>query len=263
MSLFAKWFRPITLISYADMATLLSASLGFLAITYIIDGNEKSFIVAMLILPFCAIIDGMDGALARKFGTKHHYGKYLDSISDSICFGIAPSILVYSLYYNLDRGPAIDIFDDDFEINFRYNIENIVAISSSLLIAILTIIRLANFTVGDQGENEYFSGLPSPGLTMFIVVISVKYSLINEYNNLVIPLSIGLVSLLTASTIPYAKARKQFKLPILFGLIILILTIVLRYLEQAFWEILWPFAFALYLVYFLLLPLLISNNYFD
>lgn len=256
-------FRPLTLISYADMATLISASLGFLAITYIIDGNEKSFIVAMLILPFCAIIDGMDGALARKFGTKHHYGKYLDSISDSICFGIAPSILVYSLYYNLDRGPAIDIFDDDFEINFRYNIENIVAISSSLLIAILTIIRLANFTVGDQGENEYFSGLPSPGLTMFIVVISLKYSLINEYNNLVIPLSIGLVSLLTASTIPYAKARKKFKLPILFGLIILILTIVLRYLEQAFWEILWPFAFALYLVYFLLLPLLISNDYFD
>ena len=256
-------FRPLTLISYADIATLISASLGFLAITYIIDGSEKSFIVAMLILPFCAIIDGMDGALARKFGTKHHYGKYLDSISDSICFGIAPSILVYSLYYNLDRGPAIDIFNDDFEINFRYNIDNIIAISSALLIAILSIIRLANFTIGDQGDNEYFLGLPSPGLAMFIVVLSVKYSLVNDYHNSVIPLSIGLVSLLTASTIPYAKARKQFKLPILFGLIILILTIVLRYLEQAFWEILWPFAFALYLVYFLLLPLLISNNYFD
>ena len=112
-----KIFKPLTLISYADMATLVSASLGFLAITYMIDGSEKSYIVAMLILPFCAIIDGMDGALARKFGTKHHYGKYLDSISDSICFGIAPSILVYSLYYNLDRGPAVDIFDDNFEIN--------------------------------------------------------------------------------------------------------------------------------------------------
>ena len=115
-----QMFKPLTLISYADMATLFSASLGFLAITYIIDGSEKSYIVAMLILPFCAIIDGMDGALARKFGTKHHYGKYLDSISDSICFGIAPSILVYSLYYNLDRGPAIDIFDDDFQIHFSF-----------------------------------------------------------------------------------------------------------------------------------------------
>ena len=84
-----KVFKPLTLISYADMATLLSASLGFLAITYMIDGSEKSYVVAMLILPFCAIIDGMDGALARKFGTKHHYGKYLDSISDSICLSIS------------------------------------------------------------------------------------------------------------------------------------------------------------------------------
>ena len=109
MSSLKQFFTPLTLISYADMATLLSASLGFLAITYIIDGSEKSYIVAMLILPLCAIIDGMDGALARKFGTKHHYGKYLDSISDSICFGLAPSILVYSLYYNLERGPAIDL----------------------------------------------------------------------------------------------------------------------------------------------------------
>ena len=258
-----QMFKPLTLISYADMATLFSASLGFLAITYIIDGSEKSYIVAMLILPFCAIIDGMDGALARKFGTKHHYGKYLDSISDSICFGIAPSILVYSLYYNLDRGPAIDIFDDDFQIHFRYNIDNIVAITSALLIAILSIIRLANFTIGEQGKNEYFLGLPSPGLTMFIVVISIKYSTINEYNSPIIPLVIGLVSLLTASTIPYAKARKQFKIPILCGLLVLIITIVLRYLEYTLWLTLWPLAFTLYLVYFLLLPTLISNNYFD
>ena len=77
-------------------------------------------------------------------------------------------------------------------------------------------------------------------------------NLINDYNNILIPLSIGLVSLLTASTIPYAKARKQFKFPILFGLIVLIITIVLRYLEQVFWLTMWPLALLLYLVYFLL-----------
>ena len=94
--LIKKIFRPLTILSYADLATLTSAVLGFLAIIYIIDGIPSSFVVAMMILPICAIIDGMDGALARKFGTKHEFGKYLDSISDSICFGIAPSILIYS-----------------------------------------------------------------------------------------------------------------------------------------------------------------------
>ena len=86
MSILERWFKPLTLISYADLATLTSATLGFLAITYIIDGTTSSYIVALILLPISAIIDGMDGALARKFGTKHDYGKYLDSISDSICF---------------------------------------------------------------------------------------------------------------------------------------------------------------------------------
>ena len=144
-----------------------------MAIKYIIDGTVSSYIVALMLLPISAIIDGMDGALARKFGTKHDYGKYLDSISDSICFGIAPSILIYSLYYDIDRGPALDIIDNDLNFNFRYNIDNIVAISASLIVLLLSIFRLARFTQGNQGENKYFLGLPSPGLSMFIVVISI------------------------------------------------------------------------------------------
>ena len=93
MNSLKRLFRPLTLVSYADLATLASAILGFLAITYIIDGTVKSYIVALFLLPISAIIDGMDGALARKFGTKHDYGKYFDSISDSICFGIALSLI--------------------------------------------------------------------------------------------------------------------------------------------------------------------------
>jgi len=251
------------LISYADVATIISASLGFLAITYIIDGSESSFIVAMLILPISAIIDGMDGALARKFGTKHDFGKYLDSISDSICFCLAPSILVYSLYYDVEKGPAIDFFNDNLEFAFQYNIDNIVAIVSSFMIALLGILRLARFTRASQGANKYFSGLPAPGMAMFIVVISIKYSSVNDFHSIFVPLLIGLVSMLTITTIPYAKARAGFRDPILFGIIILITTIALRFFENLFWETLWFAAFALYMVYFAVLPILITNDYFD
>lgn len=258
-----KIFKPVTLISYADIATFIGAALGFLAITYIIDGTVSSYIVALMLLPISAIIDGMDGALARKFGTKHDYGKYLDSISDSICFGIAPSILIYSLYYDISRGPAIDIIDNDLNFNFRYNIENIVAIFASLIVLLLSIFRLARFTQGNQGENKYFLGLPSPGLSMFIVLISIKYSLINDFNHIIVPISIGLVSLLTVTTIPYAKARAGFRNPILVGILVLVITIILRFFENDLWESMWYLAFALYMSYFALIPLLISNNYFD
>ena len=258
-----KIFKPVTLISYADIATFIGAALGFLAITYLIDGTVSSYIVALMLLPISAIIDGMDGALARKFGTKHDYGKYLDSISDSICFGIAPSILIYSLYYDISRGPAIDIIDNDLNFNFRYNIENIVAIFASLIVLLLSIFRLARFTQGNQGENKYFLGLPSPGLSMFIVLISIKYSLINDFNHIIVPISIGLVSLLTVTTIPYAKARAGFRNPILVGILVLVITIILRFFENDLWESMWYLAFALYMSYFALIPLLISNNYFD
>ena len=256
-------FKPLTLVSYADLATFTSAILGFLAITYIIDGTVESYIVALLLLPISAIIDGMDGALARKFGTKHDYGKYFDSISDSICFGIAPSILVYSLYYDISKGPALDILNDDMQVEFRYNIENLIAITASLMIALLSLFRLARFTVGEQGSNKYFEGLPSPGLTMFIVVISVKYSLINEFDNVLVPLSIGLVSLLTVTTIPYAKARAGFLKPILFGILVLLFTVVLRFFNNDLWETTWFAAFALYMLYFAIIPALIANGTFE
>ena len=263
MSFLKRLFKPLTLVSYADLATFTSAILGFLAITYIIDGTVESYIVALLLLPISAIIDGMDGALARKFGTKHDYGKYLDSISDSICFGIAPSILVYSLYYDISKGPALDILNDDMQVEFRYNIENLIAITASLMIALLSLFRLARFTVGEQGSNKYFEGLPSPGLTMFIVVISVKYSLINEFDNVLVPLSIGLVSLLTVTTIPYAKARAGFLKPILFGILVLLLTVVLRFFDNDLWETTWFAAFALYMLYFAIIPALIANGTFE
>ena len=263
MSFLKRLFKPLTFVSYADLATFTSAILGFLAITYIIDGTVESYIVALLLLPISAIIDGMDGALARKFGTKHDYGKYFDSISDSICFGIAPSILVYSLYYDISKGPALDILNDDMQVEFRYNIENLIAITASLMIALLSLFRLARFTVGEQGSNKYFEGLPSPGLTMFIVVISVKYSLINEFDNVLVPLSIGLVSLLTVTTIPYAKARAGFLKPILFGILVLLFTVVLRFFNNDLWETTWFAAFALYMLYFAIIPALIANGNFE
>ena len=263
MTFLKRLFKPLTLVSYADLATFTSAILGFLAITYIIDGTVESYIVALLLLPISAIIDGMDGALARKFGTKHDYGKYFDSISDSICFGIAPSILVYSLYYDISKGPALDILNDDMQVEFRYNIENLIAITASLMIALLSLFRLARFTVGEQGSNKYFEGLPSPGLTMFIVVISIKYSLINEFDNVLVPLSIGLVSLLTVTTIPYAKARAGFLKPILFGILVLLFTVVLRFFDNDLWETTWFAAFALYMLYFAVIPALIVNGNFE
>ena len=98
---------------------------------------------------------------------------------------------------------------------------------------------------------------------MFIVVISIKYSLINGVDNVLVPLSIGLVSLLTVTTIPYAKARAGFLIPILFGILVLLLTVILRFFDNELWETTWFAAFALYLSYFALIPVLILQGNFE
>ena len=98
---------------------------------------------------------------------------------------------------------------------------------------------------------------------MFIVVVSIKYSVVNDYYSIFIPFVIGLVSILTVTTIPYAKARSHFRNPILLGILVLIITIVLLYFENSLWQISWYAAFALYMIYFALLPAAISAGYFE
>jgi hypothetical protein len=75
--------------------------------------------------------------------------------------------------------------------------------------------------------------------------------------------ALAFVSLLTVTTIPYAKARAGFRNPILFGILVLLATVILRFFDNDIWEIIWFAAFALYMSYFALIPALIANGSFD
>ena len=87
--------------------------------------------------------------------------------------------------------------------------------------------------------------------------------MINGVDNVLVPFSIGLVTLLTVTTIPYAKARAGFLKPILFGILVLLFTVILRFFDNELWETTWFAAFALYMSYFALIPALIVNGNFD
>ena len=71
------------------------------------------------------------------------------------------------------------------------------------------------------------------------------------------------MSLLTVTTIPYAKARAGFLKPILFGILVLFLTVALRFFNDELWEIIWFAAFALYMLYFAIIPILIFKGTFE
>jgi CDP-diacylglycerol--serine O-phosphatidyltransferase len=76
----------------ANLLTFTSMVLGLFAVIQSIDSNFKNSAVLIII---AAIFDFSDGFVARKLNITSKFGKYLDSNSDLISFGVAPGLLVY------------------------------------------------------------------------------------------------------------------------------------------------------------------------
>ncbi len=76
----------------ANILTFINMILGLVAIIFSIQGDFK---LSCLFIIIAALTDRFDGMYARKFKTTSVIGKYLDSNSDLISFGIAPGLLIY------------------------------------------------------------------------------------------------------------------------------------------------------------------------
>ena len=98
------------LMGIADWITLGNGLLGTLSIAFMIvafDGfnseggnhvSETYIWMAMLFITLSVFGDLIDGPIARTYSKRRHLGSYLDLMSDSISFGVAPAILVFGLF---------------------------------------------------------------------------------------------------------------------------------------------------------------------
>src|SRR5690348_18026865 len=76
---------------------------GFYAIVAAIGGYFTDAAIAVFV---AALLDGMDGRVARLTGTQSEFGVQYDSLSDLVSFGLAPALVLYtwSLQYLRDYG---------------------------------------------------------------------------------------------------------------------------------------------------------------
>ena len=142
------------MISLADMITIGNFICGLLAIMFAFERGD-GFRVAMLLILFGSILDGLDGPAARRWGSSHKFGKWLDSIADSMTFCIAPSLLVYNMFF-------------DFQTNVLSSFQNVLVVVASLSIVILGILRLARFSLTGFRWKD-FVGLPTPAMAIVVV----------------------------------------------------------------------------------------------
>ncbi len=87
--------------SIPNIFTLSNLSFGLLSILMTFHENYKWSCLFILIAAF---IDRYDGRVARYLNVSSELGKELDSLADLVSFGVAPSILVYSLYNFMSFG---------------------------------------------------------------------------------------------------------------------------------------------------------------
>ena len=175
-----------------NILTLAGVCLGISSIKFSIDGN---FTLAVTLILFAAILDALDGRIARLIKGTSEFGKELDSLTDFVSFGIAPAFILY--FWELNNygklGWAI-----------------------TLIYSVCCVLRLARFNLtkideAEDWKNNFFEGIPSPAGGLLILM-----PLIYELTNLNIGFAVKnltpyltiLIAILLVSKIPTLALKK-------------------------------------------------------
>ena len=154
-----------------NMLTLIGVCIGLSSIRFALDGKFEFAIIAIM---FAALIDGLDGRIARLIKGTSKVGKELDSLTDMISFGVAPAFIMYFWKLNtLGR--------------FGWLL--------CLIYVICVALRLARFNVNTgqapSWRDNFFEGVPSPAggilvLTPLIFSLT-SFDFININYDIVVP----------------------------------------------------------------------------
>ncbi len=140
--------------SVPNAITCTSLILGCVSIVFSFHfsecyGSLKGYQVAFLLIGLAAVCDFLDGAAARALKAYSELGKQLDSLSDLVSFGVAPSMLVYNM------------FVEHQIVNVPY-----WATFVAFLIPVFGELRLARFNI-DTRQSTSFRGMPIPASAIF------------------------------------------------------------------------------------------------
>ncbi len=136
-----------------NLLTLIGLCVGFSAIRFALD---QRFGAAVIAIAVAGAIDGLDGRLARLLKATSRFGAEIDSLSDFLCFGISPALVLY--LWSLHRWGALGFLP-------------------SLIFAACMALRLARFNAALDAEAHrddpthlpasrfaanFFTGVPAP-----------------------------------------------------------------------------------------------------
>lgn len=184
---------------------------------------EANYPWAAFFIILSGVFDFFDGMLARLLGAHSPIGKELDSLADDISFGIAPALIVFSLFK--------EVHYPEFLIGVKEYIPYL-----AFLIAVFSALRLAQFNI-DERQTSSFIGLPTPANAFFWAALTVggyDFLTSSHFNAIYLILLVILFSGLLVAEIPMFSLKfknlswKDNKVRFIFLLVCILLLVFLH-----------------------------------
>ena len=132
----------------------------------LLDIPEKIW-MASLFIGIAAVVDFLDGFVARLFKASSEMGKQLDSLADVVSFGVAPAMIIYQflrLSFSQQEG-GLDV--------------SLIWLLPAFILPVAAAWRLARFNL-DTSQSFSFKGMPVPAAGIFVASLPLIYWNINE-----------------------------------------------------------------------------------
>src|SRR3990167_4774218 len=181
--------RPRGIYLLPNLFTVGALFAGFYAIVAATHGNYQTSAIAIFV---AMLFDGLDGRVARLTGTESEFGAQMDNMSDMVCFGITPALVLYlwSLWTVGKMGWLV-----------------------AFIYTVCTALRLARFLSLDDHENKRYSrGLTTTAAAGFVASVlwfCTKHDITGDSIKTIILGVTLIVALLKVSTIPF-RSFKDF-----------------------------------------------------
>ena len=160
-----------------NIFTLLNLICGCIAIVYTMqngiaieyDGDGAQFVdlsekmwMASLFIGIAAVVDFLDGFVARLFNASSEMGKQLDSLADVVSFGVAPSMIIYQ-FLRMSYAASEGGIDTPMTLLFP-----------AFIMAAAGAYRLARFNI-DTSQQYGFKGVPIPAAGLLVASLPLIY----------------------------------------------------------------------------------------
>ncbi len=210
-------FRAVPLrIILPNLVTLLALCMGLTSIRFAAEGQFEIAVIAVIV---AAILDGLDGRLARALRGTSRFGAELDSLADFVDFGVAPGLILY--FWNLHQIKSLGWF-------------------TVLVFAIACALRLARFNVMIEDpakpawQAHFFTGMPAPaGAIVGLLPLYLSLSVLGvPATHWLVPFEIAyvlVIAFLMASRIPHFSGKRIGRVPreyviaVLFAVAVIVL----------------------------------------